>query len=81
MTLARPVKPRATRSALMVASVPDDTHRIICSDGTAAFTVSAKSTSSSVGAPKLVPCAAASCTAASTSSWAWPTIMGPHEPT
>ena len=34
-----------------------------------------------VGAPKLVPSAAASLTASSTAGCAWPRIIGPHEQT
>ena len=33
------------------------------------------------GAPKVVPCLAASTTAASTSGWAWPRISGPQDST
>ena len=48
---SRPVKPRATRTALIVASVPELTMRTISTDGTASQTSRASSTSSSVGAP------------------------------
>ncbi len=41
----------------------------------------ASSTSPAVGAPKLVPRAAASAIAASTCGWACPWISGPHEQT
>ena len=63
----------------MTASVPDDTNRTCSSDGTAAQTARARSSSSSVGAPKVVPFAAAVVTAATTSGWAWPAISGPHD--
>ncbi len=65
----------------MVASVPDETSRTLAIDGTAAQSFSANTTSRSVGAPKLVPAAAASRTASSTSGCAWPRIIGPHDPT
>ena len=48
---SRPVNPRATRTALIVASVPELTMRTISTDGTASQTMRASSTSSSVGAP------------------------------
>ena len=60
---SRPVKPRARRMALIVASVPELTSRTFSIDGTASMISSASSLSASVGAPKLVPRAAASCTA------------------
>ena len=53
--LSRPVKPRATRTALIVASVPELTMRTSSTEGTASQIRRASSTSSSVGAPKLVP--------------------------
>ena len=49
------MNPRATRSALMVASVPELTRRTISMEGTHSRISSASSTSRSVGAPKLVP--------------------------
>ena len=55
MVRSRLVKPRATRSALMVASVPELTRRTISMEGNISRTVSASSISCSVGAPKLVP--------------------------
>ena len=48
---SRPVAPRATRSALMAASVPEETSRIISMVGTARWISSAISTSPAVGAP------------------------------
>jgi hypothetical protein len=47
----RPVNPRATRSAVIVASVPDDTSLTISQLGTRSQIASASSTSRSVGAP------------------------------
>ena len=49
------MKPRASRMALMVASVPELTSRTISMEGTASMIASARSISRSVGAPKLVP--------------------------
>jgi hypothetical protein len=50
-TLGRPVKPRATRMADIVASVPLDTNRTIPQEGTRVPISSASRTSRSVGAP------------------------------
>ena len=80
MIFDRPVTPRATRTADIAASVPDETNRTFSIDGTAATTASAISISRTVGAPKLEPSSSASATAARTSGWAWPRIIGPHEP-
>jgi hypothetical protein len=49
------VKPRASRIALIVASVPELTRRTISSDGSSSHSSSAISTSLSVGAPKDSP--------------------------
>ena len=68
--LSRPETPRATRTADIAASVPDETNRTFSIDGTDAATSSAISTSRTVGAPKLVPRAIASATAARTCAWA-----------
>gem|GEM_PF-4551691 len=65
----------------MVASVPLFTIRTISIEGTAATISSASSTSSSLGAPKLVPLAAAAASALTISGSAWPRIMGPQDPT
>jgi hypothetical protein len=77
----RLVTPRASRSALIVASVPEDTKRTRSIDGTAATTRCASCVSSSVGAPKLVPWRSAARTARSTPGSACPRIIGPHDPT
>ena len=53
------MKPRASRSADIVASVPDDTSRTISIDGSSRHSVSAISISISVGAPNDRPCGAA----------------------
>ncbi|CFN67672.1 Uncharacterised protein [Bordetella pertussis] len=81
MILWRPVAPRARRMAVMVASVPELTRRTCSSDGRRAISISASSTSASVGAPNDRPWTAASCTARTTSGWAWPRMAGPQEPT
>ncbi len=73
----RPVKPRATRTALMAASVPDDTRRTCSHPGTRVQMASASRTSPSVGAPKVVPAAAASVTARTTRGSAWPRMEAP----
>ena len=71
---------RASRSALIVASVPELTKRTISTDGSAPVTSSASSASASVGAPNEVPPAAAACTAATTPGCALPRMSGPNEP-
>jgi hypothetical protein len=65
----------------MVASVPEETRRSFSMLGSMAASFSAMTSSISVGAPKLRPRAAASCTALTTSGSAWPRIRGPQEPT
>ena len=75
----RPVKARASRSADIAASVPEETSRTCSIDGTASAISAASSTSRSVGAPKLVPSSAASRTASTVSGSAWPKISGPHD--
>ncbi len=53
-----------------------------CSTGSIRATISsASATSPSPGVPKEVPRATASWTAATTSGWEWPRIIGPHEHT
>ena len=79
--MSRPVAARASRSALIDASVPDEVIRTISTDGTRAAISAAISTSPGVGAPKLVPSAAASVTASTIAGCAWPWISGPHEQT
>ena len=75
-----PAAPRASRSALIAASVPEDTSRTCSIDGTSLMISSAISTSASVGAPYDRPRVSAACIAASTCGWVWPTIIGPQEP-
>ena len=81
MIRSRFVKPRASRIALIAASVPDETRRTFSTDGTASTISAASSTSASVGAPKLVPRSAASRTASTVSGSACPKSSGPHEST
>jgi len=52
---SRPVTARATRSALIVASVPDETKRTISTLGNASTISSASSVSSGDGMPYDVP--------------------------
>ena len=71
--------PRASRIALIVASVPELTSRTCSTGSTRAMISSASSISASVGAPKDSPCPAAARTASTTAGCAWPRIIGPHE--
>jgi hypothetical protein len=80
-TRSRRVAPRASRIALIAASVPEETRRTISTDGTASTSSAASSTSRSVGAPKLVPSSAASRTASTVSGSACPKMSGPHDMT
>jgi hypothetical protein len=50
-TASRPVAARATRIALMLASVPEEVIRTISAAGTRSTTAAASSDSASVGAP------------------------------
>ena len=81
MIFDRPVNPRASRTALMVASVPELTSRTRCTGATRPTISAASSVSAAVGAPNDRPEAAARCTASTTAGWAWPRIIGPHEQT
>ena len=81
MTLSRPVNARATRTALMAASVPELTKRTRSIDGISWRTRSPSSTSSGLGAPKLVPSLAAAATAFTWPAGACPWISGPHDMT
>ena len=81
MILSRPVKPRARRTALITASVPELTRRTFSTDGTAATIFSASRTSASVLAPNDVPRAAASVTACTMRGGACPKISGPQDMT
>ena len=78
---SRPVNPRATRNAACVASVPELTKRSFFIEGTSARTISARALSRAVGAPKLVPSAAACWMAARIFGCACPARSGPQEST
>ncbi len=71
--------PRASRIALIVASVPDETRRTMSMPGTAATIRSASSTSPAVGAPNDVPRAAAAVAAWTISGRACPKSNAPHD--
>src|SRR6478735_4532185 len=81
MIRLRPVKPRASRTAVMVASVPVDTIRRRSTAGTRSWTMAARLASSGVEAPKESPRSTAAWTASSTAGWAWPSRAGPQEQT
>ena len=80
MMYLRPVNPRASRMADMVASVPELTKRSFSMEGTARMTSSARSASAAVEAPKLAEHAAACWIASTTGGKACPRIIGPQEP-
>ena len=67
---SRPVNPRANRTAVLVASVPEFINRTRSQLGTRAEMASANSSSPGVGAPYDVPFAAAAANAAVTAGWA-----------
>jgi hypothetical protein len=75
------VNARARRTALIVASVPLDTNRIISRCGMRSRIASASSTSSSVGIPKLVPDCIVFSSASSTIGEAWPSASAPQDRT
>ena len=81
MIRARPVAARASRTAAIVASVPELTRRTISMDGTRRAIASAMSTSSAVGAPNASPDASCRSIAAITAGGRWPRIIGPQAPT
>ena len=81
MILSRLVNPLANRRQLIVASVPLLTIRTRSIEGTRLQIISAISTSSGFGIPKLRPLEAAPQTAATTASGACPRMAGPHVPT
>ena len=59
--------------------MPELVKRTISIDGTSDRTFSAIRTSSSVGAPKLVPSRATLASCAISAGGAWPWISGPHD--
>ncbi len=70
MIFDRPVKPRASRIADMVASVPEETSRTCCTGATLATISSANATSPSPGVPNDSPLDTAADTASSTAGCA-----------
>ena len=64
----------------MPASVPEQVMRTFSTQGSAAQTRSAHSTSSGEQAPKPSPCSSWRPTARSVGGWAWPNSSGPQEP-
>jgi hypothetical protein len=79
--LSRLVAARATRTALIAASVPELTKRMRSIEGISWRTRSPSSCSSGLGAPKLVPFRAAAATALTWPAGAWPRMAGPHDMT
>ena len=73
--------PGEPHRADIVASVPELVMRTISTLAKRSITSAASSTSPAVGAPKLVPRAAAVLTASTTTGSAWPRISGPQEET
>ena len=67
--------------AVIAASVPEEVMRSMSTASMRRPTSTASSTSPGVGAPKLVPFAAAASIAPSTRGWACPWMSGPHEHT
>ena len=74
---SRPVNPRASRTAVLVASVPEFINRTRSQLGTRSPIVSASFISRGVGAPYDVPSPAAPRIAAVTAGWAWPRMTAP----
>ena len=72
-------KPLASRIDDIVASVPDEVNLTCSTEFTYFFIISERIVSPSVGAPKLNPFDKEFFTAETTSSFACPTIAGPHE--
>ena len=75
------MKPRATRMAAVVASVPEEQKRIFSIQGARSRTSSASWISLGEGAPKEEPSRSASCTSRITSGAQWPAMSGPQERT
>ncbi len=74
---SRPVNPRASRTAVLVASVPEFIRRTRSQLGTRPLISCASSSSPGVGAPYDVPPAAAVVMAAVTEGWACPRMIAP----
>ena len=76
----RPVAVRARRSASSVASVPEEVKRTFSAEGTIDWIFCAQRNSPVWLAPKCVPQASASATAAITSGSLWPSSSAPWPP-
>ncbi len=74
------MNPRARRTALITASVPDEVNRSRSIDGMAVRMASPSSISRGCVAPSAKPLVAARVTASTTVGWACPRIAGPHDP-
>ena len=74
---SRPVTPRARRTAVLVASVPEFISRTCSQLGTRSTIASASFISRGVGAPYDVPSVAAAVTAPVIAGWAWPRMTAP----
>ena len=79
-TLGLPVTERESRTAISVASVPDEVKRTLSADGTSLRTSSAQRTSRGWFAPKCVPWSSAAWLAATTLGWLWPRRSAPCPP-
>ncbi len=79
-SVSRPVNARARRSAISVASVPDEVKRTRSADGIRRMTAFAQATSSGWLAPNCVPSVRAAFTALTTSARPWPRISAPWPP-
>ena len=82
MILARPVKPRASRTALMVASVPEFTNRTRSTGATRSDDLGGQLGLGRGRRAERQPVAQRPvATASTTAGCAWPRIIGPHEQT
>jgi hypothetical protein len=77
--LLRPVNPRASRNASMVASVPLLVKRTASAEGTMRQKRSAASNSAGVAAAKCEPSAMAWYTVSTIAGWACPWISAPND--
>ena len=75
-----PVKARASRTAIRVASVPEEVKRTRSAEGTSFRTHSAQAISVSWLAPKWVPRSICWLTASTTLGWEWPSSSAPWPP-
>ena len=77
---SRPVNARASRSAIKVASVPDEVNRTRSAAGTSRMMARDQAISAAWLAPNCVPRCTAAVTAAVTSGWQWPRMSAPCPP-